>query len=168
MWILFIWKLIKLPHNRWYLLLLTSTCILSFENFSMNVVYKQNFIEEITFLESETKQWCFFISTMKTASDWIFAVSKYTYSLWNGVCVDQGRNLCNTFPVIATCCIACSKKVIFFRFILKGDIYTIKWAIVLRAGFWLSKVYCLIAYILQGRNWQKFCNSQFLAAMASN
>ena len=49
MWILFIWKLIKLPHNRWYLLLLTSTCILSFENFSMNVVYKQYFIEEISF-----------------------------------------------------------------------------------------------------------------------
>ena len=61
-----------------------------------------------------------------------------------------------------------AKKSDCFRFILKGDIYTIKWAIVLRAGFWLSKVYCLIAYFLQGRNWQKFCNPKFLVAMASN
>ena len=42
----------------------------SFENFSINVVYKQCFIEEVTFLESAEKQNIdvfFFIPTMKTA-----------------------------------------------------------------------------------------------------
>ena len=33
---------------------------LSIEHFSMNVVYKQYFIEEVTFQEPETKHWCFF------------------------------------------------------------------------------------------------------------
>ena len=60
---------------------------------------------------------------MKTASDWIFVVSKYTYSLWNGVCVDQGRNLCNTFPLIAQCCIACQKKWLFKVYSQRGYIY---------------------------------------------
>ena len=44
-----------------------------------------------------------------------------------------------------------AKKNDCFRYILKGDIYTIKWAIVLRAGFWMSMVYCLIAYFCFAR-----------------
>ena len=41
------------------------------ENFSMNVVYKQRFIEEITFLESAERQNIdvFSIYSLKTASD---------------------------------------------------------------------------------------------------
>ena len=115
MWILSIWKLIKLPHNRWYVLLLTSTCILSFENFSINVVYKQYFIEEIAFLESETIE---------------HALNKKPLQHFSSNCT-----MLHCLP----------KKVIVVSLFSKG-IFTIKWAIVLRAGFWMSMVCCLIAY----------------------
>ena len=72
-------------------------------------------------MESETKHWCFFIYTMKTASDWIFAVSEYAYSLWNGVYADQQRNLCNSFLLIAAYATLLAQKSNCFEFIAKGD-----------------------------------------------
>ena len=52
----------------------------------------------------------------------LLSVSKNTNNLWNVVCVDKGRNLCNTFPLIVPCCIACQKSNCF-EFIFKGNVY---------------------------------------------
>ena len=93
---------------------------------------------------------------MKTTSDWIFVVSKYTYSLRNGVHADQQRNLCNTFLLIAPYMLHClPKKVIVLSLFSKGIYHQISNCI---KSMWMWLV----------KNLQNFCNFQFLAAVASN
>ena len=88
----------------------------------------------------------------ENGSDWIIVVSKYTYSLWLEYVWTKEETFVTLFLLLHNA-VLLAKKSNCFKFILKGDLCH-QWAIVLRAGFWLSMVYCLIAYFLQGTNLQ--------------
>ena len=178
MWILSIWKLIKLPHNRWYLrwylLLLTSTCILiGHWEFQHQCCVQIMFYRGGNFpgISRETKYWCFFfIPTMKTAViEFLLSVDISTIFEMEYVWTKE-ETFVTLFLLLRNAALLLAKKSDCFRYILKGDIYhqisnCIKSRIVNVYGLW-SIVWLPI--FSQGRNWQKFCNSQFLMAVAWN
>ena len=109
---LYIRKLIKLPHNRWCLFLLTSTWKLWTLSISAWKLCTNNIYRGDNFHGTMQKQ-NIDVSLFKLWKRQVIESllsANIAKGLRNGVHADQQRNLCNTFLLIAPCYIACPKK----------------------------------------------------------
>ena len=119
-------------------------------------------------ISRETKYWCFFfIPTMKTAViEFLLSVNIPTIFEMEYVWTKE-ETFVTLFLLLHNAALL-AKKSDCFRYILKGDIYhQISNCIKSR----ILNVYGLLSdclFFLQGRNWQKFGNSQFLEVVAWN